>query len=632
MRTALPQSLLLSPPRRVALLTGLLLAFGFNAQAQPQSAADELRDFGTPLEARLMAAYDRGEFRQSLHVQPGDYARSGLPLDDVILARADVEPRASESPATFGAQPAVISDRGASHASDIAAISAPPVLAGFQEVSQADAIRALAEFSSDDLGSLAAATREKAAEAEKKLEDDWDALAERAESTAALRARAVQLENLVAVLDRARDQAENWRNLRTPLPPSGAPWARHVIDAGLRKSEGIRLGDVNGDGKDDLLVAWEGQNISRVYLQPEVAQITAPWPVVEVGSTPEVEDSLLVDLDRDGLLDAVSSLEKGEERVIVHWGPGSGQEDHGCGWARGKGFDRTAPWQSAEFAQVRGITMWMYAAPIRLRPGGPVSLVVGGKNYKADASATLGLLIAPEQPTRDLSQWRWQSLTDASWVMSIEVADLDADGDEDIVFSDKHGPKAGVHWLRNPGTLGEPNAAWERTSLTSPDVTSANFITLADLDQDGLQDIVAVVELTKAEGQQNNYAHRRVLFLRRTAANGQTWNTHEILVPPGIGSGKGIAVGDIDLDGHLDIVLSSSGAEGELIGTSWLRYQESPFDRVWSAHNIAGAPGTKYDLVHLADLDQDGDLDVLANDEKQDNIGLGVFWYENPTR
>jgi len=621
--------------RRGLLTTTLALLPLASAHAQPQAAADELRDYGSVNEAKLSAAYDRGEALATPRSTPRA-ERGG----DRVLVSASNSASAIRFARAVGDGPAPVVYTTAAapvpphEASPVAADAAPaqPALdAAALPQRDAGVLELLSALSPEELTALSAATSEKASKQEKQLEDEWDVLAAKAKETNALRTRAVQLESLVAALDRVHDTATQWSALRTPLPPVGAPWNRHTIDAELRKSEGIRLGDVNGDGKEDLLVAWEGQDLSRVYLQPDVAQITAPWPVVEVGRTPEVEDSVLVDLDRDGLLDAVSSLEKDEERVTVHWGPGSGQEDLGCGWARGKGFDRNAAWVEDEFLQVRGVTMWMYATPIQLRPGGPTGLVIGGKNYKADASSTVGLLIAPEQPTRDLAQWRWVPLADASWVMAIEVADLDADGDQDIVFSDKHGPEAGVHWLKNPGDASAPGTEWVRTALTAPQVDSANFLTLADLDQDGLTDIVAVVELARGDSK-TNYGHRRVLFLRRTSTDASAWETHEILVPPGIGSAKGIAVGDIDQDGRPDIVLSSSGAEGDLIGTSWLRYEESPFDAVWTAHNIAGAPGTKYDLVHLADLDQDGDLDVLANDEKQDNIGLGVFWYENPTR
>ena len=400
-----------------------------------------------------------------------------------------------------------------------------------------------------------------------------------------------------------------------PLPPAGAPWKRHAIESGLRKSEGIRLGDVDRDGLEDLVVAWEGQEVSRVYLNPGPAEAYAPWPSATVDTTPNVEDAALVDLDGDGALDVVSSLEKGTERVTVAWGP-TNVED----------VLRPAAWSHDEFKQVAGVTMWMYAAPIRLAPGGPVSLVIGGKNYEADASAELGLLVSPGEGARDLSRWQWVPLAKASWVMSIEVYDLDRDGLEDVLFTDKHGPLAGVHWLKNPGAAGE----WTRQALTGENVKSANFLTVADLDKDGLQDIVATVELERAAGAVD-HAHRRVLFLRRASEFEAIWDTHEIQVPPGIGQSKGIAVGDVDLDGRNDIVLSSTGAEGDLVGTSWLRYESTPFEGVWRTYNIAGPLGTKYDLIYLRDLDADGDLDVLANDEKEGDIGLGVFWYENPT-
>lgn len=56
---------------------------------------------------------------------------------------------------------------------------------------------------------------------------------------------------------------------------------------------------------------------------------------------------------------------------------------------------------------------------------------------------------------------------------------------------------------------------------------------------------------------------------------------------------------------------------------------KSVTDREWMPHEISGAPGTKYDLVQLIDLDGDGDLDVLTCEEVEN---LGVIWYDNPAR
>ena len=52
-----------------------------------------------------------------------------------------------------------------------------------------------------------------------------------------------------------------------PAPPVGSPWVRHDIEAGLSKSEGPRLGDINHDGLVDLATAWEGQQVMLVSIR-----------------------------------------------------------------------------------------------------------------------------------------------------------------------------------------------------------------------------------------------------------------------------------------------------------------------------------------------------------------------------
>lgn len=86
-------------------------------------------------------------------------------------------------------------------------------------------------------------------------------------------------------------------------------------------------------------------------------------------------------------------------------------------------------------------------------------------------------------------------------------------------------------------------------------------------------------------------------------------------------------MGDIDLDGKADIVFSCEGAGGRS-GVMWMSCREAATDRLWDAHEISGAEGSKFDLVQLLDLDGDGDLDVITCEEREN---LGVIWYENPT-
>lgn len=71
------------------------------------------------------------------------------------------------------------------------------------------------------------------------------------------------------------------------------------------------------------------------------------------------------------------------------------------------------------------------------------------------------------------------------------------------------------------------------------------------------------------------------------------------------------AVGDIDNDGHNDIVAAADNPR-----LSWRRYPDL------SAFPIAASAAVGFE-VHLADIDNDGDLDVLTS-------GAGITWFENP--
>ena len=93
------------------------------------------------------------------------------------------------------------------------------------------------------------------------------------------------------------------------------------------------------------------------------------------------------------------------------------------------------------------------------------------------------------------------------------------------------------------------------------------------------------------------------------------------------GTGKGVRLGDINLDGAFDIVFTCENADDKF-GVGWLSQRSIGGVSFWSAASISGTAGSKFDLVQLLDLDADGDLDVITTEE---SAGLGVIWYENPT-
>jgi hypothetical protein len=91
-------------------------------------------------------------------------------------------------------------------------------------------------------------------------------------------------------------------------------------------------------------------------------------------------------------------------------------------------------------------------------------------------------------------------------------------------------------------------------------------------------------------------------------------------------------VGDVDLDGRPDLVVDCEHATPPKSGVVWMSCVGPLEGGEWQRHEISGPRGIKYDRIELVDLDDDGDLDVLTCEERDAGRGIGVFWYENPTR
>ncbi len=147
---------------------------------------------------------------------------------------------------------------------------------------------------------------------------------------------------------------------------------------------------------------------------------------------------------------------------------------------------------------------------------------------------------------------------------------------------------------------------------------------LADIDEDGLED--AIVPDRDFFPQ----------WHRRQDTSGLLWSAHSIHWPSDMGRPKAVHAGDVDLDGKLDVIVTAvlSVESAALVGVGWLQQPETPFSADWTPYNIAGPEGEKFDRIELADLDADGDLDVITTEERNNSFeiyGLGVLWYENPT-
>ena len=388
-----------------------------------------------------------------------------------------------------------------------------------------------------------------------------------------------------------------------------AVWARHVIDDSSSGADGVRLADINGDGRPDITTGWEKGGTVRAYVNPGPARTKDKWPAVTVGQAPNVEDAVFADLDGDGAFDVITSCE-GETRThFVHWAP-----------RERSNFLDTSQWRTEPLPATRGKTMWMFCAPANVDGRDGVDLIVGSKG-KHPGDAVIGWLKSPANP-RQLGAWLWYPLRSAGWVMGIEPVDMDGDGDVDIVCSERfNGPRGGVFWLENPGQADLDTARWKEHSIGLRG-DNALFFCLVDLDRDGLQDVCVGSHTTGDESQTALY------YLRRLDRTGDHWSSRKIELPAGSAQFKAVSAGDIDSDGEVDLVVSFVRAKNKP-ALIWLSQEGSPFGGRWSPHVLSGVDGVKHDVVALVDLDGDGDLDAITTEEV---TNLGVIWYENPSK
>ena len=374
-------------------------------------------------------------------------------------------------------------------------------------------------------------------------------------------------------------------------------------------ADGVRLADINGDGRLDVTSPWEQGGQVRVYLNPGSAGLRERWPAVTVGEVGDPEDAVFVDLDADGNMDVVSSCEGSTRSMFVHWGPA----------VREKLLDPDA-WITEELPAASGVARWMFALPAQIDGKHGTDLIAGAKGE----GAQIGWFEAPPDP-RNLAAWEFHALYDAGWIMTIRQQDVDLDGDSDIVATDRTGELRGALWLENPGQNSAVGARWDEHRIGSVGEYEAMHNAVADLDADGLEDL-----LVAAKG-------GPIRYHRRTRQQPPSWETHLIEIPAGAAGGKAVKVADVDLDGQVDLIVSCEHATDGKIGVYWLDHGGSPTGSQWLPTSISGPEGFIYDLLQMTDVDGDGDLDVLTLEEKGPYLAegyqgreLGVIWYENP--
>lgn len=425
-------------------------------------------------------------------------------------------------------------------------------------------------------------------------------------------------------------------------------WIRHELLQVSTYGHSLRLGDIDQDGNLDIfsaemtspfdtVVLANPQSATRIFFGDGAGGFALQ--TVAIGT--DHHESRLADVDADGDLDIVGKRYNIDVPGIDVW-LNDGIDPFGR-WER-TALDDPAPWTP----------LFVFDADID--GDGDRDIVTGGWWY--------------EQPTDAAGDWVRHTIGDPLANVAA-VADLDGDGDADVI---------GSHWkLRNEGPNGE--FSWGRNdgdgnftvfpvgdTGDGPFLQGAELATLTDggplelvlswnTGAAGTNTIVVPSNLAAvpsqapwpmrelsewSEGEQI-VAHDIDTDGDLDLMTGSNWlrNDDDTWVPVEIfelGSGlpDRIVFGDVDGDGDDDVVIGNGhDPNGEL---SWYERPDDP-EADWEQHLVANL--TNPQSVDVADLDDDGDVDIVVGEHDMDdlarsrlliyeNLGAGAGWSAHP--
>lgn len=299
------------------------------------------------------------------------------------------------------------------------------------------------------------------------------------------------------------------------------------------------VGDVNGDGRPDVVIVDNLKWDIRWFENPGVEAISQPWKLHRVSAPKEVPgsyDVALADLDGDGDLDVAASSWRFGNRF--DWfenlgGPGPGQE-----------------WLRHPIEEMVGETRTIAMADFN-RDGRPDLL---------GTSRTGNQIVWYANPDRPATEaWHKTVMDDVTLAPAHgHPVDMDQDGDLDVVMA--FGIAAGVGnesaashqvaWYENVGQPGL-GTTWKKHAIGAHFPQGFEAVA-GDLDGDGDQDVVATG--WGPEG--------RIAWFENTGDAQSTWRQHPL--KDAWPNAVTLILADLDADGRLDIAACAERGANEL--------------------------------------------------------------------
>jgi uncharacterized delta-60 repeat protein len=332
-------------------------------------------------------------------------------------------------------------------------------------------------------------------------------------------------------------------------------------------AQDVVVGDVTNDGRPDLLVSYFNSNGSSVRLhvgQPNgLFAATATATYAQPNNPSQL---VLADLNNDARLDLITT-NYGGSGLTVRLNSGSGLASTTTTLSTGNSPLTVA---SGDLNADGNLDL------VTLDAGSNSATVLLGNGTGAFTATTLGSgFITPG---------------------ALALADVNNDGQLDLVYALGGSSKSlNVRVGRGDGTFSPALAA---TTLTSG---APRNLALADVDGDGDLDVAIANDFGMSVSLLENDGYGTFKL-----ASGGTIATGQV---------NDVAFGDVNADGLPDLLISQTNQLGVLLN------KDTPFTRFSGPVTYRASAGK---ALAVADMDQDGDLDVVTADQTVTGVSVLV--------
>ncbi len=429
------------------------------------------------------------------------------------------------------------------------------------------------------------------------------------------------------------DIAQDGYWLEAPADKIKGVWTRHEIAAGWPDDVGVHIADLNKDKRADIVMA-PAETAGRLVWYEAADPQKGPWKEhVIAEDVSHLHTFKTADVDKDGNPDLVTAeMEQTPQgRVTIHYNLGKGLQwsaqivgrsgshnlrladigadgdidiigaNHGNHHGNYDGGTPIEMWEnlSAKPAPSLSLDRWqrhvidvdrpwraVFIAPADLDGDAKPDIITGGWWYR--------------NPGQAAGAWQRREIGLPLKNMAV-VYDFDRDGDLDVLGTQGHGStkNADFVWARNDG-----KGNFEIFNNIAK--ADGDFLQGATVVQSSPSGPINVALSWHADGK-----GVQMLTVPKDAS-GETWGWRQIAATS---QDEQLSVGDIGRDVHLDL----------LLGTRWLRND----GKSWTMHTINPVEGNP-DRNRLADLNGDGRLDAVVGYEAI-NIPGKLAWYEQPS-